>query len=68
MAAGWFVFAHFCGQHALWDQRSRRWDRVGGDLLLEAPVVAAGPVFLFAGTRPGPSGPGPGRLAAYNPG
>jgi hypothetical protein len=67
-AAGWFVFAHFCGEHAVWDQRSRRWDRVGGDPLLGGPVVAAGPVFLFAGTRDGPTGPGPGRLAAYNPG
>jgi hypothetical protein len=67
-AAGWFVFANFCGEHALWDQRSRRWDRVGRRLGLGAPVVAAGPVFLFAGNEDGPTGPAPGRLAAYNPG
>jgi hypothetical protein len=67
-AAGWFVFAQFCAEHALWDQRTRRWARVGHHLELGAAVVAAGPVFLFAGARDGPAGPGPGRLVAYNPG
>jgi hypothetical protein len=66
-AAGRFVFAQFCSEHALWDQRSRRWARVGRDLELGA-VVAAGPVFLFAGAGTGPAGPGSGRLVAYHPG
>jgi hypothetical protein len=66
-AAGWFVFAQFCSEHAVWDRRSRRWARVGRDLELGA-VVAAGPVFLFAGGETGPAGPGSGRLVAYNPG
>jgi hypothetical protein len=67
-AAGWSVFAQFCAGHALWDQRTRRWSRVGHGFDLLATVVAAGPVFLFAGATAGPAGPGPGRLLAYNPG
>jgi hypothetical protein len=67
-AAGWFVFAQLCSEHALWDQRTGRWARVGRDRDLAAAVIAAGPVFLFAGASQHPGGPGPGRLLAYNPG
>ena len=58
-AAGWFVFAQFCAEHATWDQRTGRWTRVAHGLDLSAPVTTAGPVFLFAA---------PGRLLAYHPG
>jgi hypothetical protein len=67
-AAGRFVFAQHCSQHALWDQRSRRWTQVGHDLELSTTVVAAGPVFLAAGAVWERVGPGPSRLLAYNPG
>jgi hypothetical protein len=67
-ATGWFVFAQLCAQHAVWDQRTGRWTRVGRDLEPGAAVVPAGPVFLFAGTHAGPAGPGPSRLLVYNPG
>jgi hypothetical protein len=67
-AAGRVVFAQFCAAHALWDQRTRRWRRVGHDLDVSGGVVAAGPVFLLAGPVFDRAGPGPSRLLAYNPG
>jgi hypothetical protein len=57
------VFARYCGGHALWDRRAGRWVRVE-EHGFARHVVAAGPVFLFAGATHESD---VNRLSAYNP-
>jgi Kelch motif len=57
------VFARYCGEHALWDSQSGKWIKVK-EKGFAGQVVAAGPVFLFAGATHESD---VNRLTAYNP-
>jgi hypothetical protein len=58
------VFARYCGGDALWDRRAGNWIKVE-EHGFAGQVVAAGPVFLFAGATHESD---VNRLTAYNPG